>query len=153
MTEPICSSAKATTLSTTGCLALALTALIAQSCSTSQSAGPSLFMAKRDACQFIAGQQYPYNWEGSNIGACIIKLPPQPITSMEPDPIGGLFMVPKTSFKTNMIRITSPIGNGTGEFNGNYIVGIITTSQGDVEFICGDTNITGSARGLCGLHQ
>lgn len=112
-----------------------------------------LGVARRDACAFIFGKQYPFNWEGSDVGACVTKLPPQPVTIMLPDPIGGLFAIPRTTYKTNMVQITTPAGSGAGEFNGNYIVGVITTTAGEAEFICADTDVTKDARGICGLRQ
>lgn len=118
---------------------------------TETSSAP-LLSSKRDACSFVRGQQYPYDWEGSDIGACVRQLPPQPITTMEPDQIGGLFEVPRTTYKDNLVRISSPVGMGVGEWNGQYINGTIATSQGEVEFFCAGAEVTGSSRGLCGLR-
>ena len=108
--------------------------------------------SKRDACSFIQGQQYPYHWEGSNVGACVRKLPPQAQTVMVPDSIGGLFQIPQTVMNDNIWSISSPVGQGIGEFNGKYVVGVISTSQGDADFVCAGVAVTGSSRGICGLR-
>lgn len=118
---------------------------------TGTSSAP-VISSKRDACSFVRGQQYPFDWEGSDIGACVQQLPPQAITTMEPDQIGGLFEVPRTTYKDNLVQISSPVGNGVGEWNGDYIKGTISTSQGEVGFVCAGVNITGSDRGVCGLR-
>ena len=71
---------------------------------------------------------------------------------MVPDPIGGLFQGPQTVWKDYLVSISSPVGQGVGEFNGNYVVGIVSTSQGDAEFACAGLVVTGTSRGLCGLR-
>ena len=86
------------------------------------------------------------------MGACVRKLPPQAQTVMVPDSIGGLFQVPQTVLNDNIWSISSPAGQGVGEFNGKYVVGIISTSQGDAEFVCAGVAVTGSSRGICGLR-
>jgi hypothetical protein len=133
-------------------IAITATSSILSGCLSNTGTTPT-YSGKRDACSFIYGKQFPYNWEGSDVGACVIKLDPQQVTTMEPDPIGGLFSTPRTTYKTNMVQITTPVGSGTGEFNGNYIVGVITTATGEAEFICADTDVTKEARGVCGLRQ
>jgi len=117
----------------------------------SVSSAPSL-PTSRDACAFVYGQQYPFNWEGSNVGACVQNLPPQPVTTMELDQISGL-EVPRTTYKDNLVSISSPVGEGVGEWNGNYINGTINTSQGEAEFVCAGVKETGSDRGVCGLRS
>ena len=69
---------------------------------------------------------------------------------MVPDPIGGLFQVPQTVLKDNLVSISYPVGQGVGEFNGNYVVGMISTSRGTVEFACAGLAVTGTSRGPCG---
>ena len=133
-------------------LSLPLSLVLLQGCGKTQSRGIYGLLGKRDACSFIQGQQYPYDWEGSNVGACVKKLPPQAQTVMVPDPIGGLFQVPQIVYKHNIVSISSPAGQGAGEFNGNYVVGVIATSRGNAEFVCVGTAITGSSRGLCGFR-
>jgi hypothetical protein len=86
------------------------------------------------------------------VGACVQQLPPQPITTMEPDQFGGLFEVPRTTYKENLVRISSPVGQGVGEWNGQYINGTIATSQGEITFVCAGVEVTGSDRGVCGLR-
>ncbi len=110
------------------------------------------FPTKSDACSYVSGQQYPYDWEGSDVGACIQQLSPQPITTMEPDQIGGIFEVPRTTYKDNLVSISSPVGQGVGEWNGSYINGTISTPQGELEFVCAGVKVTGSDRGVCGLR-
>lgn len=127
-------------------------AILLQACGTPQSRGIAGLYGKRDACSFIQGRQYPFDWEGSNVGACIKKLPPQAHTVMVPDPIGGLFQVPETVWKDNLVSISSPVGEGVGEFNGNYVVGMVSTLQGTVEFVCAGLALTGASRGVCGLR-
>lgn len=100
----------------------------------------------------IQHSQYPYDWEGSDVRACVIKLPPQLQTVMITDPLGGPFEVSQTIWKDNLVSISSPIGEGVGEWNGKYILGIISTSQGDAEFVCGGVKVTGLSRGSCGLR-
>jgi hypothetical protein len=133
-------------------IALPCVAFFLQACARQQSPGIYGLFGKRDACSFIQGQQYPYDWEGSNVGACVRKLPPQAQTVMVPDSIGGLFQVPQTVLNDNIWSISSPAGQGVGEFNGKYVVGIISTSQGDAEFVCAGVAVTGSSRGICGLR-
>ena len=133
-------------------IALPLLATLLQACGSPRSRGNALFFGKRDACAFIHGRQYPYDWEGGNVGACVKKLPPQAQTVMVPDPIGGLFQVPQIVYKHNIVSISSPAGQGAGEFNGNYVVGVIATSRGNAQFVCVGTAITGSSRGLCGFR-
>lgn len=100
----------------------------------------------------IQHSQYPYDWEGSDVRACVIKLPPQLQTVMITDPLSGPFEVSQTIWKDNLVSISSPIGEGVGEWNGKYILGIISTSQGDAEFVCGGVKVTGLSRGSCGLR-
>ena len=133
-------------------IAQPVVAILLQACGTPQSRGIATLLGKRDACSYIHGQQYPYDWEGSNVGACVRKLPPQAQTVMVPDQIGGLFQVPQTVLNDNVWSISSPAGKGVGEFNGKYVVGIISTSQGDAEFVCAGVAVTGSSRGICGLR-
>jgi hypothetical protein len=131
---------------------LPLVVTLLQACARQQSRGLYGLFGKRDACSYIHGQQYPYDWEGSNVGACVKKLPPQAQTVMVPDPIGGLFQVPQTVFRDNIVSISTPVGQGVGEFNGNYVVGIISTSRGQAEFVCAGVAVTGSSRGICSLR-
>jgi len=119
---------------------------------TQSSSSLPMIFSKHDACAFIHGRQYPFDWKGSDIGACVRKLPPQAQTVMVPDSIGGLLQVPQTVLNDNLVSISSPVGRGVGEFNGNYIIGTISTSQGDVEFVCAGVAETGSSRGICGLR-
>jgi hypothetical protein len=72
---------------------------------------------------------------------------------MQPDPIGVLFTTPRTTYKMNMVQITTPLGSGRGEFNGDYIVEEIRTVGGEAEFICADTDVTKRGRGICRLRQ
>ena len=133
-----------------GCSTQTATAPSAPS-APSVSSAPSL-PSNRDACSYVYGQQYPFDWEGSDVGACVQNLPPQQITTMEPDQIGGLFQVPRTTYKDNLVSISSPVGQGVGEWNGSYINGTISTSQGELEFVCAGVKETGSDRGVCGLR-
>ena len=133
-------------------IVLPCVAILLQACGTPQSRGISGLYGKRRVCFFIQSQQYPYDWEGSNVGACVRKLPPQAQTVMVPDSIGGLFQVPQTVMNDNVWSISSPAGQGVGEFNGQYVVGVIATSQGDAEFVCAGVAVTGSSRGICGLR-
>jgi len=86
------------------------------------------------------------------MGACVQQLPPQAIRTMEPDQIGDLFEVPHTTIKDNLVRISSPVGEGIGEWNGDHIYGKIATSQGEAEFVCVGVAVTGTDRGICGLR-
>jgi hypothetical protein len=131
---------------------LPVAAIMLQACGRQQSSGTYELFGKRDACSYIQGQQYPYDWEGSNVGACVRKLPPQAQTVMVPDPIGGMFQVPQTVLRDNIWSISSPAGQGVGEFNGKYLVGVIPTSGGDAEFVCAGDDVTGTSRGICGLR-
>jgi hypothetical protein len=112
----------------------------------------SLGLARRDACSYIIGMQYPYDWKDSNLGACVKKLPPRAQTIMVPDPFEGLFQVPQTVMNNNIWAISSPVGDGIGEFNGDYLVGIISTSHGEAEFVCAGVDKTGTSRGICSLR-
>jgi len=132
--------------------ALSFVVFLLQACARQQSTRTYILFGKRDACSYINGQQYPYDWEGSDVGACVRKLPPQAQTVMVPDPIGGVFQVPQTEMNDNIWSISSPVGEGVGEFNGKYVVGVISTSQGDAEFVCAGVAVTGSSRGICGLR-
>ena len=116
----------------------------------SVSSAPSL-PTSRDACAYVYGQQYPFDWEGSDDGACVQNLPPQYVSTMELDPISGL-EVPRNTYKDHLVSISSPVGEGVGEWNGNYINGTINTSQGEAEFVCAGRQATGLYTGVCGLR-
>ena len=135
-----------------GCSTQTATAPSAPSVSTapSVSSAPSL-PSNRDACSFVYGQQYPFDWEGSDVGACVQNLSPQYVSTIELDPISGL-EVPRTTYKDNLVSISSPVGEGVGEWNGNYINGTINTSQGDAEFVCAGRRATGLYTGVCRLR-
>lgn len=109
---------------------------------------------KRDACSFIYGRQYPYDWEGSDIGACVIKMPPTIVTTMVPD-LTGTMLVPQQQLVRNRIRIQSPIGSGIGEWNGGIgnISGKLITASGEVDFVCISKEAINSQRGICGIPQ
>lgn len=111
----------------------------------------SLNFSKRDACDYIHGQQYPYDWKGSNTGACVIKLPTRFETVMAPDPLSGI-MIPQTQTVDNEVSIRTPIGDGAGVFEGNYVNGVVSTSNGDIQIACLGTAITNSSRGICGIR-
>lgn len=70
---------------------------------------------------------------------------------MELDPISGL-EVSRTTYKDHLVSISSPVGEGVGEWDGNYINGTINTSQGDAEFVCAGSRATRLYRGVCGLR-
>ena len=116
----------------------------------SVSTAPSL-PSNSEACRYVHNQQYPFDWEGSNDGACVQNLPPQYVSTIELDPISGL-EVPRTTYKDHLVSISSPVGEGVGEWNGNYINGTINTSQGDAEFVCAGRQATGLYTGVCGLR-
>ena len=107
---------------------------------------------KQLACDFIKGQQWPYELQGSNIGICAIKLPPQEETIMVPDPYGGQFEVPEVRIKNNYVALKTPVGEGVGEFEGNYITGEVTTPTGNVNIICEGRQLTNAALGVCAFH-
>jgi len=104
---------------------------------------------KQLACDYIQGQQWPYELQGSNIGVCAIKLTPQEEIIMVPDPYGGQFKVPEIRIKNNYVALKTPVGNGVGEFNGNYITGEIATPTGNVNIICEGVQLTNAAFGIC----
>ena len=133
-------------------LGTALATFVVQGC-TSYTSTPtgSLFSGKQDACSYIEGKQYPYDWKDSNIGACVIKLTARLVTTMAPDPFLGTTLIPQTRTIDNEVYIKTPIGEGAGAFEGNYINGTIRTTQGDIQFICLGTEVTNSSRGLCGI--
>jgi len=81
--------------------ALSFVVFLLQACARQQSPRSYILFGKRDACSYINGQQYPYDWEGSDVGACVRKLPPQAQTVMVPDPIGGVFQVPQTEMNAS----------------------------------------------------
>jgi len=108
--------------------------------------------SKQIACQYIQGQQWPYELQGSNIGICAIKLPPQEETIMVPDPFGGQFEVPEVRTKNNYVALKTPVGEGVGEFEGNYITGEIATPTGNVNIICEGKQLTNAALGVCAFH-
>jgi len=107
---------------------------------------------KQLACQYIQGQQWPYELQGSDIGICAIKLPPQEETIMVPDPYGGQFEVPEVRIKNNYVALKTPVGEGVGEFEGNYITGEIATPTGNVNIICEGRQLTNAALGVCAFH-
>ena len=72
----------------------------------------------RDICTKITNSQYPYNWQGSYIGACVRVMSDQYVTKMVPDSIGGLFLEPRQVRIQGGLSIQSPFGNGTGKWNG-----------------------------------
>lgn len=109
--------------------------------------------SKRDACSFIQNQQYPYDWENSAVGACITKAPPRLQTRLAsvPDPWTGSRLVPVTEQINNEIFIRSPLGRGTGAWQGGpgNIRGTISTHNGNISFYCVGQSTTGSDRGIC----
>jgi len=107
---------------------------------------------KQLACDFIKGQQWPYELQGSDIGICAIKLPPQEETIMVPDPYGGQFEVPEVRIKNNYVALKTPVGEGVGEFEGNYITGEIATPTGNVNITCEGRQLTNAALGVCAFH-
>jgi len=130
----------------------AITGLMLGGCTESRNSN-SLFTTKRDACSYVQGKQYPYDWKGSNVGACVQKLPPRYETYMEPDPFLGTTLIPQTRLVDNEVSIQTPIGQGAGAFEGEYIKGVVRTVSGDLEFVCVGTGITQTDRGLCGINQ
>ncbi len=46
------------------------------------------------------------------------------------------------------MSISSPVGQGAGEFNENYVVGIISTTRGQAEFVCAGFAVTGASLDL-----
>jgi len=135
-----------------GCSTQTATAPSAPSVSTapSVSSAPSL-PSNSEPCPYVLNQQYPFDWEGSDDGACVQNLPPQYVSTMELDPISGL-EVPRNTYKDHLVSISSPVGEGVGEWNGNYINGTINTSQGEAEFVCAGLQATGLYTGVCGLR-
>jgi hypothetical protein len=133
-------------------LGAAITGLMLGGCTGSRYSN-SFFNTKRDACSYIQGWQYPYDWKGSNVGACVQKLPPRDETYMAPDPFLGTTMIPQTRTVDNEVSIQTPIGQGIGSFEGNYVKGVVSTVNGDLDFICFGTELTQSDRGLCGISQ
>lgn len=133
-------------------LGAAITGLMLGGCTGSRYSN-SLFNTKRDACSYIQGRQYPYDWKGSNVGACVQKLLPRYETYMAPDPFLGTTMIPQTRTVDNEVSIQTPIGQGIGIFEGEYVKGVVRTVNGDIDFICVGTGITQSDRGLCGINQ
>lgn len=107
---------------------------------------------KQLACDYIHGQQWPYELQGSNMGVCAIKLPPQEETIMVPDPYGGQFGVPEIIVKNNYVALKTPVGDGVGEFNGNYITGEVSTPTGNVNIICEGKQLTNAALGICAFQ-
>ena len=114
-------------------------------------AGAFFVPRKVDRCSYIKGSQYPYDWQGSNEGACIRVLPDRYVTQMVPDSIGGLFMVPKQVRISGGVSIEAPVGNGVGDWSGGpgNIKGTITNNQGSFYFTCDGVAVTGRNRGLC----
>jgi hypothetical protein len=112
----------------------------------------SIFGApRRDACTYINNQQYPYHWEDSEVGACVIKLPPTIVTDMVPSIIEPTMLVPQQRIVNNRVKIETPIGDGYGEWEGQLIRGVIGTASGEMSFVCTSTRMTNSDRGLCGI--
>jgi len=120
--------------------------------SRNESNGNLFSQQKSDACSFINGQQYPYDWEGSNIGACVTKLPPAIETTMVPD-LTGTMLFPQQLMVRNRIRIQSPIGSGTGQWTGGRgnISGTLLTASGEVDFVCIGKEMIKSERGICSI--
>ena len=109
---------------------------------------------REDACSYILDHQYPYDWEGSNIGACVTKMPPTIVMTMVPD-LTGTMLVPQQQLVRNRIRIQTPIGSGTGQWTGGTgnISGTLLTASGEVDFVCIGKETINSERGICGIPQ
>lgn len=108
--------------------------------------------SRRDACAYINNQQYPYDWEDSEVGACVIKLPPTIVTDMAPSIIDPTMLVPQQRMVDNQVKIETPIGNGYGEWEGRLIRGVIRTASGELSFACTSRQLTNSERGFCGIQ-
>ena len=112
---------------------------------------PLIIPRNVDRCSYVQGSQWPYDWQGSNSGACIRQLPDYWQTQMVPDPIGGLFMVPRQVKVSGGVSIEAPVGNGIGKWNGGpgNVIGTITNNEGSFYFACDGAAVTGRNRGLC----
>jgi len=71
---------------------------------------------------------------------------------MVPDPYGGQFEVPEVRIKNNYVALKTPVGEGIGEFEDNYITGEIATPTGNVNIICEGRQLTNAALGVCAFH-